>query len=112
MIDYQIPQLSDRAWAEPLLYASGNRGCENNFTNIFVWQKTYGQRIARWRDFVMLRYTQPEAIYHLFPAGVGDPQLAVGRAAAGCGRTRRTPGAYWSFGGAVRGTAAVVPGKI
>lgn len=77
MIDYQIPQLSDRTWAEPLLYASGNRGCENNFTNIFVWQKTYGQRIARWRDFVMLRYTQPEAIYHLFPAGVGDPQLAV-----------------------------------
>lgn len=77
MIDYQIPQLSDRAWAEPLLYASGNRGSENNFTNIFVWQKTFGQRIARWQDFVMLRYTQPEAIYHLFPAGEGDPRLAV-----------------------------------
>ena len=67
MIDYQIPQLSDRAWAEPLLYASGNRGSE----------KTFGQRIARWQDFVMLRYTQPEAIYHLFPAGEGDPRLAV-----------------------------------
>ena len=70
MIDYRPPRLSDRTWAEPLLFASGNWGCENNFTNIFVWQKTYGQSIARWKDFVLLRYTQPKAVYHLFPSGL------------------------------------------
>ena len=77
MIDYRTPRLSDRTWAEPLLFASGNWGCENNFTNIFVWQKTYGQSIARWKDFVLLRYTQPNAVYHLFPSGLGEPQQAV-----------------------------------
>ena len=77
MIDYRTPRLSDRTWAEPLLFASGNWGCENNFTNIFVWQKTYGQSIARWKDFVLLRYTQPKAVYHLFPSGLGEPQQAV-----------------------------------
>jgi hypothetical protein len=77
MIAFKSPQLSDRTWVEPLFYAAGNRGCENNFTNLFVWQEAYRQKLARFADFVLVRYDYGGGAYSLYPAGIGDERAAV-----------------------------------
>ena len=77
MIAFQTPTLADRAWAEPLFYAAGNRGCENNFVNLFVWKSVYHQQIARLHNCVLIRYATQKAKYYLYPAGPGDVRACV-----------------------------------
>ncbi len=77
MIDFKMPQLTDRAWADPLLDVSGNRGCEYNFTNLFVWSRAYEQCIAKWHDFMMVRLCTRLGCSYLFPAGSGSAKEAV-----------------------------------
>ncbi|MDD3164665.1 MAG: phosphatidylglycerol lysyltransferase domain-containing protein [Oscillospiraceae bacterium] len=77
MIEYHPPRLTDRAWAEPLFYAAGNLGCENNFTNLYVWRNTFRQQVARFHDFVLIRYDMPAGVQQLYPSGVGDVRPAI-----------------------------------
>ena len=39
MIDFHAPALADKAWVDELLALGNYRGCDYNFTNLYVWQR-------------------------------------------------------------------------
>ena len=72
MIEFHAPTLADKPWVDELLGRSGYRGCDYNFTNLFVWQRAYGQRIARVGDFLVTYVCGRMGCSYLYPAGSGD----------------------------------------
>ena len=50
MIDFHPPRLEEKPWVDELLRRADYRGCDYNFTNLFVWSRAYHQEIARVDD--------------------------------------------------------------
>lgn len=72
MIDFQLPQLSDKPWVDELLRRSDYRGCEYNFTSIFAWGGAFDQHIARLGDFLVTQLCGSLGCSYMYPAGSGD----------------------------------------
>ncbi len=72
MIEFQKPQLTDKPWVDELLRRADHRGCEYNFTNLFVWSDAYDQRIARVGDFLVTHLCGALGCSYIYPAGSGD----------------------------------------
>ncbi len=53
MIEFHAPTPADKAWVDELLARGNYRGCDYNFTNLYVWSRAYNQRIARVDDFLV-----------------------------------------------------------
>ena len=79
MIDFRTPQPSDKAWVDALLAQADYRGCDYNFTNLFVWSRAYGQEIAQVNGFLVTHLCGRMGCSYMYPAGSGD--LAADRAA-------------------------------
>lgn len=71
--------LEDKAWAEPLLRASGYRSCDYTFANLFIWKDQYREHLACVSDMVCARGREPGTgeYNYLFPAGNGDLKAAL-----------------------------------
>ncbi len=69
MIDFQRPDLHEKARYEEILFGAGERGCEYSFANLFLWgrQKAafVGERLARFSQF------DRRSVYP-YPVGNGD----------------------------------------
>ncbi len=48
-------ELPDRAWADQLLGYSDYRATEYNFSVLYMWQEAYKTKIARFKDFLLIR---------------------------------------------------------
>ena len=68
MIDFHPPRLEEKPWVDELL----RRGCDYNFTNLFVWSRAYHQEIARVDDFLVTHVCGRMGCSFMFPAGGGD----------------------------------------
>lgn len=77
MIDFQIPQPSDKAWVDRRLAGGNYRGCEYSFTNLLVWGAAYDQRIADVDGFLMVRVRGSQGYGYLWPAGAGNVEKAL-----------------------------------
>ena len=79
MIDFHKPQLTDKPWIDELLRRADHRGCEYNFTNLFVWSDAYDQQVARVGDFLVTHLCGSLGCSYMYPAGAGDiaPVLAA-----------------------------------
>ena len=77
MIDFRTPQPSDKAWVDALLAQADYRGCDYNFTNLFVWSRAYGQEIAQVNGFLVTHLCGRMGCSYLYPAGSGDLTAAV-----------------------------------
>ena len=77
MIQFHTPAPADKAWVDELLARSDYRGCDYNFTNIFVWKKAYGVEIGRKDDFLLAHLQGRVGHSYLYPAGSGDIAGAV-----------------------------------
>ena len=77
MIPFHEPQLSDKAWADPILAHSGQRGCEYNFTSLFVWRRAYRHCIAQRGDMMFNHVCTSQGCAYLCPGGEGDLREAV-----------------------------------
>mgnify|MGYP000366440444 FL=1 len=76
--DFRTPELSDRAWVEPLLAQSGFRGCLYTFGNNYVWKDVYNVKICRWNDFYVLQNSDhSDTPRFLYPAGEGNIELFI-----------------------------------
>lgn len=76
--DFRTPELSDRAWVEPLLAQSGFRGCPYTFGNNYVWKDVYNVKICRWNDFYVLQNSDhSDTPRFLYPAGEGNIELFI-----------------------------------
>ena len=72
MIEFKKPALEDRAWVEPLLAQGDERGCEYNFSTLYLWCHAFHVEIARVDGFFTERLCAPNGCHYLFPAGRGD----------------------------------------
>lgn len=68
MIEFHAPVVEDKAWATPLLRASGWSGSEYAFGTHYVWQEKYEAQIANYGGFFLGRSNG----FYLFPAGEGN----------------------------------------
>ena len=72
MIDFKEITIEDKAWIDQLLRYSDYRGAEYCFTNLFIWSGIYQSKIARYKDFLLLRSSHGGMASYLYPAGTGD----------------------------------------
>jgi Uncharacterized conserved protein len=68
LIEFHAPTVEDKAWATPLLRASGWSGSEYAFGTHYVWQKKFHAEIANYGGFFLGRSDEK----YLFPAGEGN----------------------------------------
>lgn len=73
MLDFKRIELEDKLWADELLRLSDFRGCEYSFGNNYIWQEIYDLRIARYKDFYLVK----NKYGYFFPAGAGDLQEVI-----------------------------------
>jgi len=74
MIEFKEVELTDKQWARELLSYSGYRGCEYTFGNNFLWQCVFYTKIARLKDFYLIKSGSGG---YFFPAGRGDFREAI-----------------------------------
>ena len=86
MIEFHTPVPADKAWVDELLARSSHRGCDYNFTNMFVWKKAYGLEIGRIGDFVVTHLCGRMGCSYMYPAGSGDIAGAIRALAEDAGR--------------------------
>ena len=72
MIDFHPPRLEEKPWVDELLRRADYRGCDYNFTTLFVWSRAYHQEIARVDDFLVTHVCGRMGCSFMFPAGGGD----------------------------------------
>ena len=77
MIEFQAPTPADKAWVDELLALGNLRGCDYNFTNLYVWQRAYRFGIARVENFLMTHLYGRAGCSYMYPAGSGDIAAAI-----------------------------------
>lgn len=71
--EFKDIELCDKEWADPLLAVSDYRATEYCFTSLYIWAGFFGTRIARWKDWLLIRSDGEEGCAnYIFPAGRGD----------------------------------------
>ena len=71
MLQFRKPELSDREWIQNIYEASGYRGAEYTFANLYLWSAYYGE-IAEYRNFLCQRLTYQGIHQYIYPAGCCD----------------------------------------
>jgi uncharacterized protein len=77
MIEFKHIEISDKIWIDELLKYSDYRGAEYCFTNLFIWAGIYKSKIARYKDFLLLKTGEGETTHYLYPAGKGDKKEVI-----------------------------------
>ena len=77
MIDFHAPALADKGWVDELLARGNYRGCDYNFTNLYVWQRAYRFELARVGNFLVTHLQGRAGHSYMYPAGSGDIAGAV-----------------------------------
>lgn len=72
MIEFHPPRLEDKPWVDRLLAQADYRGCDYNFTNLFVWRQAYHMEIAQVEGFLVIHLCGRMGCSYMFPAGTGD----------------------------------------
>lgn len=71
-MEFHVPTLGDRDWMTACLSEQKELACEYSFQSIYLWAEAYGERVARWKDTLLVRIGSN----YLFPVG-RDPLGAV-----------------------------------
>lgn len=77
MIEFKAPTPADKAWVDGLLARGNYRGCDYNFTNIYVWKKAFNVEIAQGNGFLFTHLCGRMGCSYLYPAGAGDIAGAI-----------------------------------
>ena len=78
MTAFHTPQIADRGWIAPILRTQDGRGCERNFTTMFIWSHRFKQEVAEMDGFVVLRTARRrKCAEYLFPMGRGDRRAVL-----------------------------------
>lgn len=79
MIDFHIPELSDKSRVDAAFVSGDCRSDDYCFGNIYIWRTYYKTHIAFWGDMPLIAlYNGPYgAARYLFPLGKGDAKAAL-----------------------------------
>lgn len=109
--EFKEIELKDKEWVDPLLAFSDYRATEYCFTTLYIWAGLFGTRIARWKDWLLIRSDgDGGSANYIFPAGRGDVREVLDlleQDAAGIGRKM----VLWTIGDAVRTVVEACPGR-
>lgn len=77
MIEFKKIELSDKEWVDQLLQYADYGATEFNFTVLFIWKEVFCTRIARYKDFLIVRFcpqgsSDTRQARYFFPSGRGD----------------------------------------
>ena len=68
MIHFQKPSLDDQSWVQRIYEASGFRGSEYTFANLYLWSSHFGE-IAKHDNFLCERLHYQGRRQYVYPAG-------------------------------------------
>ncbi len=71
MLVFKKPVLADRPWIQRLYEASGYRGAEYTFANLYLWSSYYGE-VTEYEGYLCQRLVYRGVHQYLYPAGSGD----------------------------------------
>lgn len=71
MLVFRKPVLSDRPWIQKIYEASGYRGAEYTFANLYLWSSFYGD-VLEYQGHLCQRLLFRGVHQYLYPAGSGD----------------------------------------
>ena len=69
VLNFENIQPEDALWAEPAMRAAASPLCEHNFATVFLWQRYYRQKLARFEGRPLVRSGYGERLLFLFPTG-------------------------------------------
>ncbi|MBR5273411.1 MAG: DUF2156 domain-containing protein [Clostridia bacterium] len=68
IVAFHTPTLEDRAWIKKILDGVPFKNCEYGFGNIFLWAESFGTKVGRYKDFLLMKSGKA----YLLPIGKGD----------------------------------------
>lgn len=72
MIEFHALELKDKPWMDARLAEAGYRGCEYNFTSLYVWRRAFRHEVAEVEGFLTGHLCGKLGCSYLYPAGRGD----------------------------------------
>ena len=72
MIDFHPVTLEDKSWIDPLVWAEGSSSADYNFGNIYLWDGSFHQLVARVNDRVAVMPCYGEETFFAWPVGTGE----------------------------------------
>lgn len=76
-MDFKRVELSDKDWISPILRLEDSRSADFSFSNIYIWDRIYNQKVARLDDFLAVKICRDGKPYYAFPVGDGDLKKVV-----------------------------------
>lgn len=77
MIDFKPVEISDKQWVDPIVMAEDSLSADYNFGNIFMWDSSFHQLIAKFDDRMIVMPTYGTAPFFAYPIGSGEIAPAV-----------------------------------
>lgn len=71
MLEFKDITLIDKGWMQDLISRSNYRGCEYNFTTLYIWRNVFNTQVCRFNNFMLIKSGKKD-ISFLFPPGEGD----------------------------------------
>jgi hypothetical protein len=72
MIDFHPVTLADKSWIDPLVWAEGSSSADFNFGNIYLWDKSFHQQVAKLNDRVLVMPCYEDTPFFAWPVGTGE----------------------------------------
>ncbi len=76
MLNFKIPEISDKTWVDGILKKSGNLSCAYSFGTLYVWAGIFKTKIINLDGFYCAKYFGRNVGY-IFPVGDGDIKSVI-----------------------------------
>ncbi len=77
MIPFKQVTLEDKDWIDKLCKEEDSRSADHNFTNIFVWDDSFMQKVAEVHGCLAIRLGYEDHPFYAYPVGAGDTKAAI-----------------------------------
>ena len=72
MLNFKVPELSDKQWADNCLKHAASMNCDYTFGNCYLWRLAYNTEICKYKNFFICRWGNGDDITYSLPLGEGD----------------------------------------
>ena len=77
MLNFKTPDISDKTWVNNCLMHANSMNCEYTFGNLFIWSDVYKTEICKYKEFLIVRWSDDDSYLYSLPLGEGDFTDAV-----------------------------------
>ena len=71
MLEFKTLTIADRQWVEDIVMSENSPNADYNFSNMYIWDSSYRQLIARVGDRVVSQLRNEGGPAFVFPEGTG-----------------------------------------